>query len=212
MHSEAGLIQPQGLPAGVRAWVSTRLQRQLPVTVCVPKQVHGTRVIHSSDWQTDMEADAIWTDQAELAIGVQTADCLPLLMADREGAVVAAVHAGWRGLLAGVIEAAVSALPVPAAQLQGWLGPAISQPHFEVGPELRDAFVSDWATAERHFAPGQGDRWHADLLGLATDRLQRLGVTQITASGLCTFADAQRFDSYRRDRSPGRLISAIQRA
>jgi YfiH family protein len=212
MPSETGLIRPQGLPAGVDAWVSTRLQRQLPVQPIWPKQVHGASVIHSSAWQADVEADAIWTDQPELAVAVQTADCLPLLLADREATVVAAVHAGWRGVLAGVIEAAVAALPVDAARLLVWLGPAIGRQHFEVGPELRQAFVDDWAAADQHFQRASGDRWLADLVGLATARLQRLGVQHISASGLCTFSDPQRFDSHRRDRSIGRLVSAIRRA
>jgi len=212
MPSEVGLIRPQGLPAGVEAWVSTRLQRQLPVQPIWPKQVHGASVIHSSAWCADVEADAIWTDQPELVVGVQSADCLPLLLADSEATVVAAVHAGWRGMLAGVIETAVTALPVDAGQLQAWLGPAIGPQHFEVGPELRQAFIDDWAAAEQHFQRASGDRWLADLVGLATARLHRLGVRQITASGLCTFSDPQRFDSHRRDRSVGRLVSAIRRA
>ena len=208
----SGLIRPQGLPPSVAAWVTTRLQRQLPVTPLCPRQVHGTAVVHSAEWHAEVEADAIWTDQPALAVAVRTADCLPVLMASEDGAVVAAVHAGWRGLLAGVLEATVQALPVAPADLRVWLGPAIGPTRFEVGPELRQAFVEDWAESAVHFQAGQGDRWWANLPALAIARLQRLGVKAITHSGLCTASDALHFDSHRRDRSPDRLVSAICRA
>lgn len=176
-------------------------------------QVHGTAV-HRHQGSTSAGdppcADACVVQGQGVAAAVLTADCLPLLLAG--GDEVAAVHAGWRGLAAGVIEHSVRALRAAPAELCAWLGPAIGQAAFEVGPEVRAAFVdADPATAAS-FAPGRGDRWHADLYALARHRLRTLGVTRIAGGGWCTFADRERFHSFRRDgAASGRMATVVWR-
>ena len=145
---------------------------------------------------------------------VLTADCLPLLLCNEAGSVVAAVHAGWRGLLAGVIDAALAAMAVPADRLLAWLGPAIGAQAFEVGDEVRSAFVSANAAAERAFRPfrpGVADgKWACDLYALARQRLAAAGVERVWGGDLCTYSDPARFYSYRRDgSSSGRMASLI---
>ena len=141
---------------------------------------------------------------------VLTADCLPLLLAGPDG--VAAVHAGWRGLADGVIEAAVRALSPSPGRIHAWLGPAIGQRAFEVGPEVRAAFVDADPAAARCFIAGRGDRWHADLYALARLRLTALGVHAISGGNGCTFEDAAQFHSYRRDGArSGRMATLVWR-
>jgi YfiH family protein len=139
------------------------------------------------------------------------ADCLPVLLADREGSCVAAAHAGWRGLAAGVIERTVEALPVNPSRLVAWLGPAIGPEAFEVGPEVRQAFLADDPQTTVDFRPGVGDRWLADLYGLARRRLARLGIRDVSGGGFCTVSDAGRFFSYRRDGVTGRFAALVWR-
>ena len=141
---------------------------------------------------------------------VLTADCLPLLLAGPDG--VAAVHAGWRGLADGVIEAAVRALSPSPGRIHAWLGPAIGQRAFEVGPEVRAAFVDADPAAAGCFIAGRGDRWHADLYALARLRLTALGVHAISGGDRCTFEDAAQFHSYRRDGArSGRMATLVWR-
>ena len=141
---------------------------------------------------------------------VLTADCLPLLLAGPDG--VAAVHAGWRGLADGVIEAAVRALSPSPGRIHAWLGPAIGQRAFEVGPEVRAAFVDADPAAAGCFIAGRGDRWHADLYALARLRLTALGVHAISGGNGCTFEDAAQFHSYRRDGArSGRMATLVWR-
>lgn len=183
-----------------------RLRRalELPAEPLWLTQVHGIAVAAGQGGCAD----------ASVAFGpgtvctVMTADCLPLLLCDRAGTVVAAVHAGWRGLLAGVIEAAVSRLHVPGAELLAWLGPAIGPLAFEVGEEVRAAFVAEDAAAAAAFQPAPGGRWLADIYALARLRLARCGVTAVYGGELCTFSDP-RFYSYRRDGVTGRMASLI---
>lgn len=168
-------------------------------------QVHGVTVTEGQGGCAD----------ASVAFGpgtictVMTADCLPLLLCDRAGMRVAAVHAGWRGLLAGVIEAAVTRLGVPGTELLVWLGPAIGPDAFEVGEEVRAAFVAQDETAAAVFTPSPAGRWLADIYALARQRLARCGVTAVYGGELCTYSDAQRFYSYRRDGVTGRMASLI---
>src|SRR5690606_18659539 len=131
----------------------------------------------------------VWTDRPGVVCAVQTADCLPVLLCSDDGAVVAAVHAGWRGLVDGVIDAALAALPQPAARMLAWLGPAIGPDAFEVGPEVCARFVADNAANARCFRPGVGDRWLGDLFALTRRRLQACGVNAIHGGGLCTVGD-----------------------
>ncbi len=174
------------------------------------RQVHGVRIVELDRQPVgEAEADASLTRIPGPVCVVLTADCLPVLLACRRGTVVAAVHAGWRGLADGVLQAAVAAMDVPPAHLMAWLGPAIGPAAFEVGPEVRDRFVSGDAGAASCFIPGDGDRWQADLPGLARHVLSAQGVGSIFGGDTCTHADPQRFFSHRRDGPCGRMASMI---
>ncbi|GAA5169030.1 purine nucleoside phosphorylase YfiH [Viridibacterium curvum] len=172
-------------------------------------QVHGTDV-----WRADSDsrcADAAVTRSTGRVCTVMTADCLPVLFADRAGQVVAAAHAGWRGLCAGVLERTLQAMAVPPEEVMAWLGPAIGPEHFEVGPEVRAAFMDKDAQAAAAFRPGKGDRLMADIFELARQRLRAggLAAANIYGGGICTVTDAARFFSYRRDGVTGRMASLI---
>ena len=172
-------------------------------------QVHRTRV--ARDPEPETEADASVTGKTGLVLAVMVADCLPVLFASDDGTEVAAAHAGWRGLSAGVLENAVRAFEKPPQNLVAWLGPAISQAAFEVGDEVRQAFI-DWnAAASDCFVRNERDRWQADLYGLARQRLQAIGVQRISGGEFCTYADAGRFFSYRRDGQCGRMAAFVFR-
>lgn len=176
------------------------------------KQVHGTRIVDlRADLENEPEADASMGDLKDFSCVVLTADCLPVLLVSADGAVGAAVHCGWRGLQAGVLQKAVESLPAAGEDTLAWLGPAISQAAFEVGPEVRDAFVLSKTEHQRAFEPGQGDRWHADLYLLARQVLARAGVRQIFGGGWCTYSDP-RFYSYRRSGVCGRMATVLARA
>lgn len=181
----------------------------LPAAPAWLRQVHGTRVLrlHAGS-AAGQEADACWTDQPEVVCAVLTADCLPVLLADARGHCVAAAHAGWRGLVHGVLEATVAALPAPASALTAWLGPAIGPTRFQVGAEVRDAFLTANAADAVHFRP-DGERWHADLFALARARLRRFGIARIHGGDHCTVSDPLRFHSHRRDGVGGRMASLI---
>ncbi len=174
------------------------------------QQVHGTAVASMPNPQQNPEADAAVTDEAGVVCAVLTADCLPVLFARTDGAAVGAAHAGWRGLLAGVLEAAVAPLGQPE-ELLAWFGPAISQAAFEVGTEVRDAYVAHDSAAAACFVPNDHGRWQADLYQLARQRLQYIGVTKLYGGGRCTFAERDTFYSYRRDGPCGRMASFIMR-
>jgi YfiH family protein len=167
------------------------------------RQVHGTGVVDASlAGESSPQADAAWTNRPGIVCAVLTADCLPVVIADPAGAAVAVAHAGWRGLAAGVIEATVAALPMDAGRLQAWLGPAIGPRAFEVGPEVRSAFVDRDPAAVDAFRQGDGDRWWADLYRLARQRLLSLGVNRVSGGGHCTRNQPRDFFSRRRD-GPG---------
>lgn len=165
------------------------------------RQAHGTRVIRlgASDSREPPEADAAWTDRAGIVCAVLTADCLPVVLASEPAGAVATVHAGWRGLAGGVLEAAVAAMPGDPGRYRAWLGPAIGPAAFEVGPEVRAALLEGDAGACRAFRRGRGDRWLADLYALASRRLLAAGVGRVDGGGYCTFHDERRFFSHRRD-------------
>jgi polyphenol oxidase len=172
-------------------------------------QVHGCEVIEYGTAGPGHTADAAIARRPGEVCTVMTADCLPLLICDRRGIAVAAVHAGWRGLAVGVIESALTALGGTPADLMAWLGPAIGPSAFEVGPEVRDALLAADPAVVSAFQPGAGDRWLADLFALARSRLTRAGVTQIFGGGDCTWSDPDRFYSFRRDGVTGRMASLI---
>lgn len=171
-------------------------------------QVHGTCSADAASVSRGCEADASYTDQPEVVCAVLTADCLPLLLCDRKGRQVAAVHAGWRGLLNGVIEQTITALGA-GDELLAWLGPAIGPAAFEVGEEVREAFLADDSAADTAFAPSPNGRWLADIYALARWRLQRAGVASVSGGEHCTYSEAERFYSYRRDGRTGRMASLI---
>ncbi|GAA0790269.1 peptidoglycan editing factor PgeF [Marinobacterium sediminicola] len=173
-------------------------------------QVHGVQVVEAQDDGVVREADACWTRQPGVVCAVMTADCLPVLFAAADGRCVAAAHAGWRGLLNGVLEATLAAFDDPA-QVNAWLGPAIGPAAFEVGPEVREAFLAVDADAELAFSPSprHEGRWMADLYALARRRLQAAGVRTIRGGEHCTHDEHERFFSYRRDGQTGRMASLI---
>lgn len=174
-------------------------------------QVHGVEVATAADDGRVPEADAAVSRDANIACLVMTADCLPVLFCDRAGSRVAAAHAGWRGLAAGVLETTMAALDCPAEQLLVWLGPAIGPQAFVVGTEVREQFCdSDPAAATAFSAhPLEAGKWLADLYQLARLQLQRAGITAIYGGDFCTYSDQQRFFSYRRDGVTGRMASLI---
>ena len=213
-HNRALLRKQLGLP-GEPLWL---------------QQVHGTEVLvepnlpgsassplpgsassgASSALRAARCADACVVHGRGSVAVVLTADCLPLLLA--AGDSVAAVHAGWRGLADGVIEAAIRALGALPGEVCAWLGPGIGQRAFEVGPEVRAIFVAADPAAAACFIPGRADRWHADLYALARGRLRALGVERISGGGWCTFNDAAQFHSYRRDGArSGRMATLVWR-
>jgi hypothetical protein len=186
-----------------------REQLDLPAEPLWLRQVHGCEVAQASEGPAGCTADAAVARGPGQVCAVMTADCLPVLLCDRRGRAVAAVHAGWRGLAAGVVEEAVAALGTGPDQVLAWLGPAIGPDAFEVGPEVRDRFLASDREAAKAFRPGAGDRWLADLYTLARRRLDAVGVQAVYGGGFCTYSEADRFFSYRRDGSTGRMASLI---
>jgi YfiH family protein len=178
------------------------------------EQVHGTHVMDLDSQVPSGPADAAVTRQPGRVCAILTADCLPVLLANDAGDRVGAAHAGWRGLAAGVIEAAVNALGGPPVELLAWLGPAIGPRHFEVGAEVREEFLrragaGDPAADDAAFVPNARGRYTADLYALARRRLLRLGVERICGGGECTYTDDARYYSYRRDGRTGRQATLI---
>jgi YfiH family protein len=176
-------------------------------------QVHGCRVVQlgkpgAGAANRIEQADASWTDVRRLGLAVLVADCLPVLFADRGASVVAAAHAGWRGLAAGVLEATVRALPVSPDHLLAYLGPAIGPRDFEVGHDVFSAFVSQDARAASAFKAGRPGKWYGDLAQLARLRLEPLGVTVFSETA-STYADPERYYSFRRDKVTGRMAALI---
>ena len=185
---------------------------ELPAEPHCLTQVHGARVVRwgSADFDAGPpEADAIVADEPGVCCAVRTADCLPILLCAADGTEIAAVHGGWRGLAAGVIAATIAAMSAQPEDIMAWFGPAISQPAYEVGTEVRDAFVAVAPAAAGAFVKNDRGRWQADLYMLAAQSLGLAGITSIYGGGLCTVADQQRFFSYRRDRDTGRMLSFI---
>ena len=175
-------------------------------------QVHGIEVIDAAQSACLQNADASFTTKPNVVCVTMTADCLPVLLCDKAGTVVAAVHAGWRGLCDGVIEAAVNKLPVEHSEILAWLGPAIGPNAFEVGSEVRAQFIAKDAQATSAFQTN-GNKWLGDIYQIARQRLNYLGVTQIYGGSVnedfCTYTDATRFYSFRRDDVTRRMASLI---
>lgn len=199
------LVERAGLPAMPR-WL---------------RQVHGTGVHRFDgvedgrtapdgvDPQPECEADAAVTSTPGLVLAILTADCLPVLFCARDGSEVGAAHAGWRGLAAGVLERTVAEMRTPADELLAWLGPAAGPAAYEVGAEVRDAFLAHDPHAATAFVPTRPGHWHVDLYALARQRLHACGVVRIYGGGLCTISDPAYFYSHRRDGRSGRMASVI---
>jgi YfiH family protein len=187
-----------------------RLREALPGDPPYLRQVHGVEV---ADLDLPAEgqrtADAAVTATPGRVSGVLTADCMPLLFSDRAGTRVAAAHAGWRGMAAGVIERTVEAMGVAPREIAAWMGPTIGPDAFEVGPEVRAAFVAADPGAAEAFVPGKPGKFMADLYALARQRLARAGVADIAGGGFCTFHESARFFSYRRAPKSGRMGTFI---
>ncbi len=186
-----------------------RLSARLPAEPLWLTQVHGNRVVRAGAAAQGAEADAAFTRQAGTVCAVLTADCLPVLLCADDGAAVAVAHAGWRGLAGGVVEAALRAMDVPPARLMAWLGPAIGPRAFEVGEDVRAAFLAHAADAAPAFVPRAEGKWLADLYALATLRLNTAGVARVFGGGFCTYHEAARFYSHRREKTTGRMASLI---
>jgi YfiH family protein len=190
-----------------------RLRQDLPAEPLWLKQIHGARVVDPGV-ASDREADAAFTRSPAMVCAVLVADCLPVLFCDGAGSVVAAAHAGWRGLASGVLEAAVAAMGVAPEDVLAWMGPAIGPRAFEVGDEVRQVFVRQHAEAASAFTaqPSGGEsrqKWLADIYQLARLRLNHAGVTAIYGGGRCTYGEPGEFFSYRRDGVTGRMAALI---
>lgn len=183
-----------------------RLAYQLGVELAWMNQVHGTQCAYRTAATLIPTADAQWTEQSEIGLCVGVADCLPVGLVKRDGSAVAVAHAGWRGLAAGVIENAAEPL---ADQVQAILGPCIGPRAFQVGPEVRQAFVDQHSDWSEFFVADRDDRFLADLRGLARARLHRLGIEVIQDIDECTFSHPERWFSYRREAPGGRMAMVL---
>ncbi|MBL4762204.1 MAG: peptidoglycan editing factor PgeF [Gammaproteobacteria bacterium] len=193
-----------------RAKLATALS--LPSDPVWLDQVHETSVLNVDLSFENNVADASFSTLAGKVCVIQTADCLPVLLSDRAGTAVAAVHAGWRGLCAGVLEVALDRFSASPNDIFVWLGPAISRAAFVVGDEVRDAFMAQDKSAESCFQPSSNknnNKWLADLYGLARQRLNTCGVENIFGGDWCTYTHQEHFYSYRRDGQTGRMASLI---
>ena len=212
-------------PARVKALVTTRafgdlargapgrsaVRERLPASPVWLRQVHGAAVADADAVRAagaEPQADAAVARGAATVCAVTVADCMPVLLAEANAGAVGIAHAGWRGLSAGVLEATVRALGA-RGELLAWLGPAIGPKVYEVGDEVRAAFLERDAAAASAFVAARPGHWLLDLYAVARQRLQACGVTRIYGGGFCTYSDSERFFSYRRDRSSGRMAAAI---
>lgn len=180
------------------------------------EQVHGTEVVVARGDRVIRRADGCYSGESGTVCCVMTADCLPILLCNRQGTEVAALHAGWRGLADGIVASGISHFNTPATELQAWLGPAIGKANFEVGEDVYSAFLRNapaWGSLsdiEHCFIPTQQpDRWYADLYALARLALNAQGLLRVYGGQFCTYADTDRFYSFRRDGQTGRMASLI---
>jgi polyphenol oxidase len=201
-------------PARVRALMTTRTTSEEEIRAALPaspawlRQVHGTQVI-DLDKSAGREGDAAIARAAKTVCTVKAADCMPVLLADEAGTVVGAAHAGWRGLAAGVLEATLGQMGIPGKRVVAWLGPAIGPSVYEVGDEVRAVFLQHDAAAQSAFSPTRPGHWLLDLYAVARQRLQQRGVEHVFGGGFCTYCDPQRFYSYRRDGTTGRMAAFV---
>ncbi|TDQ56227.1 hypothetical protein EDC45_2049 [Mesocricetibacter intestinalis] len=186
-------------------------QFRLPHWPLFLNQVHGTRVISLPYTGTTPEADAVYSNKANQICLVMTADCLPVLFCNRQGTEVAAAHAGWRGLCEGVLERTLSNFNSPPSEILAWLGPAIGPNAFQVGAEVIERFARQDENARQAFIPDPhtAGKYLGDLYQIARQRLNRLGLTEISGGEQCTYQEKDKFFSFRRDRQTGRMASLI---
>jgi YfiH family protein len=186
---------------------------ELPAEPTWLEQVHGTSVLNldseAGASASPVRADAATTQTPGRVCVIQVADCMPVLFAARDGSAVGAAHAGWRGLAGGVLEATLTAMEQPMAHVMAWLGPAIGPAHFEVGDEVRTAFVEHDSKGAAAFTRNARERWQCDLYLLARQRLAALGVQDIYGGGWCTYTERDRFFSFRRESRCGRMAALI---
>jgi len=185
-----------------------RVALRLPAEPVWLEQIHSDAVVEATDCAAPPRADACVARAAGQVCAVLTADCLPVLFCSRDGERIAAAHAGWRGLAAGILDNTVGSLGLPGNELMAWLGPAISQPNFEVGDDVRIAFLARDAGAAQAFVLNARGRWQCDLYELARRNLAQLGVRDVYGGGYCTYAE-DRFFSYRRDGQCGRMATMV---
>lgn len=210
----SGLIVPDWpAPRNVQALMTTRTTTEAEVRARLPadplrlRQVHGTQVVDLDAPGAPIEGDAAVTRSPKRVCAIRVADCMPVLFAEERGTVVAAAHAGWRGLASGILESTVTAMGVPGGSIVAWLGPAIGPAVYEVGDEVRAAFKEKDA-----FSPSRPGHWLLDLYAVARQRLRALGVERICGGGWCTYSEPARFYSYRRDGSTARMTAAVWRS
>ena len=172
-------------------------------------QVHGTNVVAASEFESPPSADASFTATRNQACVVMTADCLPVLFCNRAGTHVGAAHAGWRGLVGGVLARTLEAMKLEPGEVLAWLGPAIEPAAFEVGPEVREQFLARDPADEAAFSANSRGRWQADIYELARRELGRLGITQISGGGFRSYDDSERFFSFRRQPRTGRMATLV---
>lgn len=185
-------------------------QLSLPSEPVWLNQQHSIKVIDLSQKDYSLSADGSYVNQANIVCAVLTADCLPILLCSEDAPEIAAIHAGWRGLLNGILAHAVRHFHAASHEILAWLGPAIGQQAFEVGSEVREAFVKQDLEAAQAFYPSKNSgRFMADIYQLARFRLCQLGINKIYGGDFCTYSDQKRFYSYRRDNHTGRMASLI---
>ncbi len=185
------------------------LRMHLPVDPSWLEQVHGTDVVELEHAPPLARADGAVARTRHRVCAVLTADCLPVLLAARTGRVVGVAHAGWRGLASGVIEATLARMGVPGGEVVAWLGPGISQAAYEVGQDVYESFAARDPGARAAFRPGAPGKYHADLYALARRRLSAAGVTAVHGGAFCTYGEPNRFYSYRRDGTTGRMATLV---
>ena len=171
-------------------------------------QVHGVEVIDATKSLCVQDADASFSKNKNVVCVTMTADCLPVLLCNQQGTAVASIHAGWRSLCDGVIEATIKMMGVESEELMAWLGPAIGPDAFEVGSEVREAFIAQDTQADQAFK-AYGDKWLGDLYGIAKQRLNKQGLNKIYGGGECTYSTPSRYFSFRRDGLTGRMATMI---
>lgn len=186
-----------------------RLRVVLPAAPLWLRQVHGTTVIEASSWSAGVQADGAVARAPGSVIGVLTADCLPVLFCDAGASVVGVAHAGWRGLASGILEATIAKMAIDPARLMAYLGPGIGVELYEVGEDVRDAFVRSDPGAVQAFMPHTPGKFFADLYLLARQRLRKTGIMSVHGGQFCTFEENDRFYSYRRDGPTGRMASLV---